>query len=394
MKKILFVQDALHFGGAERSLLSLLAEIDFTRYSVDLLLLDRAGALVRYLPKEVNLVNIDSDYNDYLLPFYKAVKTLIKKHKYLLALGRVFMPLVLRITGMTWPFLKLAAPDLPGNFGMQYDVVIGYHASACYFTAEKINVKRLILWYHGAAYRSSFLQKKLDYRCYKKADKIITVSEKSGDLLSESFPDFKQRICVVKNIVPRHLIQEMSQTECEMDNLAKGSWSIVSVGRLTPEKGFDMAVEACFCLKSAGYQVKWYIVGEGNERGKLRKLIGQYKLDNELIMVGEKLNPYTYIRCADIYVQPSRQESYGIAIAEAMVLNKPVVATDTSGARSQISDGYNGLIVDCSCKGIAGGIKRLINDQALRNSLSENLQKKTNYKSDSLNDFYKLINSV
>jgi glycosyltransferase involved in cell wall biosynthesis len=149
--------------------------------------------------------------------------------------------------------------------------------------------------------------------------------------------------------------------------------NIVSVGRLNYQKGFDIAIEACKQLKKDGYDFVWNILGEGEERGKLEKMIKEYHLEDMFILGGIKENPYPYIKQADIYVQPSRFEGKSIAIDEAKILNKPILVTNFSTAKDQINDQINGLIVDMNPECIYNGIKQLIDSDELRRKLSQNL---------------------
>lgn len=92
---------------------------------------------------------------------------------------------------------------------------------------------------------------------------------------------------------------------------------ILSIGRLDIDKGFDIGIKVINLLVKNGYYIKWYIVGEGNQRGLLETIISNYNLRDKIVLLGEKTNPYPYLADCDIYFQPSRNEGYGIAVAEA-----------------------------------------------------------------------------
>ena len=137
-----------------------------------------------------------------------------------------------------------------------------------------------------------------------------------------------------------------------------------------------MAIEACKKLEEDGYKITWYVIGEGEERGNLEKMIEENDLKGKFILLGIKENPYPYIREANIYVQPSRFEGKSIAIDEAKILHKPIVITNFSTAKDQIKNKENGIIVEMDPNAISEGIKKLIDNEELRNKLTSNLSKK------------------
>ncbi|WP_346868668.1 glycosyltransferase [Clostridium sp. UBA5119] len=149
----------------------------------------------------------------------------------------------------------------------------------------------------------------------------------------------------------------------------------MTVGRLSKEKGQDLAIRVLYKLKKQGYKVKWYCIGEGKDRDEYEKLIENLNLRDDFILLGETLNPYPYIKTSDIYVQPSRHEGYCITIAEAKCLNKPIVTTNFIVANEQIEDGQNGLIVECNVDKICDKIKFLIDNPQVSENFSKALCK-------------------
>ena len=150
---------------------------------------------------------------------------------------------------------------------------------------------------------------------------------------------------------------------------------LVSVGRLSYEKGFDIAVKACKILKDNGMKIKWVLVGEGTERSLLEKLINENQLKDEFLLIGASYNPYKYLSKADIYVQPSRFEGKSIAMDEAKILNKPIVATNFSTVKDQITDKVDGVITEMNSEDLARGIMKLLFDSNLKISIENNLKK-------------------
>ena len=88
---------------------------------------------------------------------------------------------------------------------------------------------------------------------------------------------------------------------------------------------FDIAIKAAAILVKKGYTIKWYVLGEGEERNTLEQSIKEHNLIANFILLGIKENPYPYINNATIYVQPSRFEGKSLAIDEAKILHKPIL---------------------------------------------------------------------
>ena len=135
----------------------------------------------------------------------------------------------------------------------------------------------------------------------------------------------------------------------------------------------DLAINACSLLTKNGCtNISWWIVGGGPEESALRELIKEKNLEEYVTMLGMQSNPYPYIKQADLYVQPSRIESFGLTITEALVLGKPVISTKTDGGTELISDRENGLLCDVSPESIAAQVQLLIDNPQLRKQLADN----------------------
>jgi glycosyltransferase involved in cell wall biosynthesis len=140
-------------------------------------------------------------------------------------------------------------------------------------------------------------------------------------------------------------------------------------------KGFDLVIPAIVRLKSEGFKFVWTIVGEGPQRNKLEKLISKYQLEDTVSLVGLQENPYPYIAESNLYLQSSRYEGFCITLSEALVLHKPILTTNFSGAKEQIIHGETGFIVEAKSNDIYNGLRILLSDRKLRDKYSENIQK-------------------
>ena len=330
-KKILFIMESLGIGGAEKSLVTILNLIDYSEYDVDLFLFAHCGDFMDMIPKEVNILPEDEKYKIFKDNRKKSFIKYIMKLDFKSAfysicwlIGVLFSKFKKQKLYIGWKYVK----NLFSSIEKEYDTSIAFlERKTIYFNVDKVNSRNKIGFIHND-YSKYPYDEKLDKYYFSYYNKIATVSEHCKEVLIELFPEYRDKFIVIKNMVSKDLIEKLSNEKINNYNINKDFTNIVSVGRLVKQKGFDIAIEICKKLVNDNYKVHWYIIGEGEERGKLEELIIENKLENNLFLVGADTNPYKWMKIADIYVQPSRFEGYGITVAEAKVLNKVIIASD------------------------------------------------------------------
>ena len=372
MKEILIVSDSLTTGGLEKTLIDLCNNIDYTKYNVDLYLFSDGRDLVPQLNPNVNLLP-DSPYFSTVFnqPVSKAVKTLFKQKRFDLAFYRIFRFIKARLglKGLSetdWRFQKKTMLKI----NKPYDVAIGFaEGSAGYYIADCINAKVKNVWIHTDI-KQIDTNHKLDTMTFEKADNICTVSQNSKNSLNELYPQFKDKIKVftLPSLFDFDHIDSLANESNEMDANAT---CVVSVGRLVELKGFHLCVEPCKRLIDEGYNIKWYICGDGPQREELEALIKQYNVENNFILLGNKSNPYTYIKSADICVQPSSYEGLSLVVYEEKYFKKPVVCTGIKGNLEMIADGENGLVVNRDSESIYKAVKQLLDNPEMLKRLGD-----------------------
>ncbi|GIM28741.1 glycosyl transferase [Clostridium polyendosporum] len=377
-KNILFIIPSLCAGGGERSLLNLLNEIDYKLYNVDLFLLNHNGMFMEFIPREVNVVPLLEKFRIFKLPLNTSIISFLTKGNITLAYNRFMFSLKNRTSNnisqkeqYTWKYLSKALDEL----NKEYDVAIGYlEKTSTYFCVEKVKAKKKIGWVH-IDYDKLGMDPNFDISYFSKLDNIITVSEECANVLKKIFPKEEKKIKVIYNINSAATINKLALENLDINKKSEEEIMLLTIGRLHYQKGLEMAIEACSLLMNKGYNIRWYVIGEGEERNSLQKLIKEKHLEDNFVLLGLKPNPYPYIKQTDIYVQPSRFEGKSIAIDEAKILCKPIVVTNFSTAKDQITNGENGIIVDMDPKEIANGVELLIKDESIRKKLSSNLSK-------------------
>ena len=173
--------------------------------------------------------------------------------------------------------------------------------------------------------------------------------------------------------------------------MAGDGYKILTIGRLAVQKGYDIALEACRILRDRGIQFTWYVLGRGTLEEEIRMSIKEKDIEKYFVLLGTRANPYPYIKQADVYVQTSRFEGFGLAIAESRMLNTPVVTTRFDAVYAQMIEGENGLVTDVNAQAVADGIQRLLDDKELYDHIVafQKTEKKGNY--EEIRKFYTLI---
>lgn len=378
MKNILISSFDMEVGGVERSLLSMLDNFDYEKYSVDLLLYRKQGEFLDLISKKVNLIDEIPQYTT----FRKSIKEILKDKHYGIGLSRVISKVNADLTGrikrktepgyfymqLMW---KYALPFLP-EMNKEYDVAVSY-LWPHYFVAEKVKAKKKIAWVH-TDYSTVDTNIKMDLKMWNKFDHIVTVSELCKSSFLKKYSEIpNSKVAVIENITSPEFIKEMANEKVDNSLSKDNRFKIITVARLTHAKGIDNAVKALKLLKDRGYlDIAWYIVGYGDDNSMINDLIKEFNLEDSFILLGKKTNPYPYMKEADLYVQPSRYEGKAVTVGEAQILSKPVLITNYTTAASQVDDGINGFITELSVEGIVSGIEKLYKDPKLRNSLIEN----------------------
>jgi len=261
-------------------------------------------------------------------------------------------------------------------FPGEYDCAIAYQMISNDVTVavlEKIQAKRKILWLHGT---KNFRQKDLAFydTLYSGADRIVCVSRDTEKQFCVCMKKCKDKTTTIHNFYDIPYIRSQAQAPAEDMKKKENAITIVSVGRISKEKGFDRVPPVAARLTEEGYDFRWYIIGDGEKREEVGADIRERHLEDAVILLGHRRNPYPYIQQCDIYVQPSYTEGFCTSTMEAKILHKPVVTTDVPGMGEQFVSGENGLIVESSEEGLYEGIKRLLDDPELGQRFIENLK--------------------
>lgn len=384
MKKILFVINTLGRAGAEKALTELLKRLNDNKYEVYLYVIMGQGELIHDIPSHVRVLN--SRYDD------SSVLTAAGRHQMAKKVcgaffrnGSLFKKTGLLIKNMIvmaknrrfsadkllWRILSEGAQ----RFNISFDLAVAWlEGASAYYVAEYVKAGKKVVFIH-IDYESAGYTRELDQGCYEDYDKIYTVSEEVRSHFLAFYPEYEGKTDVFHNIINK---EEILRKAGEGGGFADGyeGFRILSVGRLTWQKAYDVAIEAMKILKDKECQIRWYVLGEGDQRKKLEKKIKKLDLQDDFRLLGAVDNPYPYYVQTDLYVQAGRYEGKSIAIQEAQVLGCAVIASDRSGNREQIVDGEDGMLCELSPEAVAENVEKLYRDEEKRRAFKKAVQLK------------------
>jgi glycosyltransferase involved in cell wall biosynthesis len=374
-KKLLFVIPSLDAGGGEKSLVNLLNTMNFDHYEVDLMVFQPKGLFLSSIPKHVTLLTIEGNYTAFTGGLAKACRGFLKAGQFNLIFHRITYTLKNKIITnkgfaeqSSWKNLSKAIPVSE----KKYDVAIGFlEKTSNYFVVDKVRATQKIGWIH-TNYAKSGMKASFDLPYFEKMDTVVSVSNECEADLKLNFPTLAHKFKIIHNIVSAKLIHQLSDEKPAIA-LDWSKFTISTVARLSPEKGCDMAVEACKILKDKGLSLQWLLIGDGNERKNLEEKVTSYGLQNQFLFLGLQANPYPFVKKATVYVQPSRYEGKSIAIDEAKILQKPIVVTDFDTAKDQLIHLKTGIICPMHPSGLAEEIFKIYHNTDIQNNLILNL---------------------
>lgn len=379
-KKILFMLTSMNIGGVEKSLLSLLSTISRDKYEVTVLLLEKKGGFLRDIPEWVKVE--EAGWFKQLKPIILqppqvTIKNYLLNKEYSKTISFVCIYLVSKYLNNRYLYYQHVLKRIPNN-PIKYDKAIAYQGPTDiidFYIANKVNAQEKISWVHFDVSKH-YINEKFYKKIYKKFNNIYVVSSLAKKKLVEKVKGITHKTNVQLNIIPEKEIWKMAKMSTSFDEGYKG-FKIVTVGRLSKEKGQDFAIKVLNRLRCEGFDVRWYCIGDGQQRSDYELLRSNLGLESDFIFFGAKENPYPYILQSDIYVQPSRHEGYCITLAEAKCLCKPIVTTNFVGAVEQIQSGIDGFIVGCSEEELYIKLKYLLLNKSERDKLAENLKKQS-----------------
>ncbi len=395
-KKILIMMPAMYIGGAERSLLGLLEALDYSRVDVSLFLFRHEGEFMNRIPPQVQVLPEVDRYRTFDVP----IRDLLCSRKCLFGMARLLSKIALRMhcaftgeTPGTWMSLQYTShylqPLLPAIPG-EYDLGINF-LSVADTLCNKVHAKVRITWCH-TDYDTLNPSRRMDRDTYAMCDYVATVSEPCRAKLLKHYPELQDKAIVVENTLATDLMKAEATRDAPNEMEANKGVRLLSIGRYCEAKNFDNLPDICKKVRAMGHDVTWYIIGYGGDEELIRQKIAEAGMEDYVVLLGKKENPYPYIAECDLYVQPSRYEGKSVTVREAQALGKPVVITRYATSANQLEDGVDGMIVPMDNEGCAAGIAALLNDPKKMRRLAEACSARDYSNADEVNVLYSLMN--
>lgn len=377
-KRILFVMNTLGHAGAETALLELLNRLQAS-YEIDLYVLMGQGELVSKLPSGVRLLN--RSFSDC---------SVLSARGRLRMTGTVVRAMLNRATVIRlfpylcrnlWTMLKKGRiqtdklmwrvlSDGGMRISQEYDLAVAFlEGGAAYYVADHVKARKKAAFIH-IDYEQAGYTRSLDKDCYLQFDALFPIAEEIREKLLLVYPECADRIRLFHNLVNREVVLEKAARGEGFTDGYTGT-RILTVGRLTSQKSYPVAIQAMKLLKDAGCRARWYVLGEGEERRALERQIAEYGLEEDFILAGAVENPFPYYRQADLYVHATRYEGKSIAIQEAQILGCAIIASDCTGNREQIIHGSDGLLCRLSPEAVRDAVLKLLEDKSLCEKLRQ-----------------------
>ena len=348
-KKILFLIESLSGGGAEKILTTILNNINTNKFDVTLCCIVNTGQFLNDIPNNVAY--------QYIIPNPKETNSLWSKLKYTLKYKLVYSWLPLNWVYKLW---------VPKGNDIEIAFVEGFSTKLLSKSSSK---SKKIAWLHtdfGYNHWTPivFKNNRQEEVTYSKFNNVVCVSHVVKDSLLKIYPTLNN-VIVKYNPINDILIRDMSTISSGIECRNVESLKLISVGRLTPQKGYDRLLPIIKRLYDNGHNISLTILGEGSERNKLEEYIAKNNLENIVSLPGFTPNPYSIIKEHDLFVCSSRAEGYSTAVTEALILGLPVITTDCSGMRELLGENNEyGVVVQNDEESLYNGIKKFLENKS------------------------------
>lgn len=358
--KIAFFINFLKIGGVEKALLNLVKILPKEKFDTTVYVGIKEGELLEEIEKYAKVEEIPGFEDKIVYDFKSTAKKYIKNNNYIKLIKIFLRKLKIKLQKKETNLLALDLEKLEEEF----DIAVAYQvpiSAITVYVAENVKAYKKILWAHCDMLS---VDKKIIDRYEKYIDKfqkIISVSEEANKHFKELMPKQNGKCIYVNNVLDIEEIRELSKVKIDDMNSEKEEIKLLTVARLAKGKGIDLAIDTTRKLIDNGYKIKWFIVGDGEERENLENKIKENKIEKNFILLGSRKNPYPYFKNCDIYIQTSEFEGACIARIEAKILEKPIITTNTSGVNKDFTNEKNSLIVNYDSSEIYNSIVKMLN---------------------------------
>ena len=323
-KKILFIIWSFSYGGgAEKQLAGLVNGLNPEKYEID---------IVEFFHTDLHIEKVNSNIH-FLHPINDKINDTPLKRKI--------------VNGLTYVFPAIIRKKY---INKNYDYEISFNNLIPTFLLSNNKKSKKICFIHGSvnnlAEKKNVFLRFLQKIHFKKANKIVAISNGTKKSLEVVFPEISNKIEIINNGYNFDMMDEKSNKDVlKLNNKSESSFELLYCNRLDENKNPGFLIEVCKILKEKGYNFHLNILGDGELKNKLNIEIKKYNLLENVSIIGYVSNPYPYIRNTDIICLTSKSEGFSTFLIEGLHFGKPFVST--SGAvPDEIKDKNCGFISD------------------------------------------------
>lgn len=353
--KVLFRHRSMEMGGVEKVILSLLNNLDKDKFEITICLNMNQGELRNEIPKHIRKVYITEGKENF------SENSVIQK-----------IQLVNRRLKLNKAEKSPKIADQLLNEKYDVEIAPSYATFSSVLNSSNKDSKK-IGWFHSEinVFKMQPLVPNI-LKHFPQFDHMVYCSEKIKDTMHQYHPDLNYPSeSVIINAIPIEEIKKKAKEKIE--DLPTGP-VFVSVGRLHTRKGFHKLIEAHKRLINEGFHHSIIIIGNGEEFKNLTEQINKNSLQKSFILKGNKMNPYPYIKNADFFILPSESEAWPLVIAEALILQKPIISTDTGDVGIMIKNKETGILIDYNVDDMYAAMKKFLTEPELVSNIKKNLE--------------------
>lgn len=387
MKSIIFVINNLQTGGVQISLINLLKEIQ-KDYDVTVLSFYCKEEYRKLLPDHVRLIGVNSPFR------YFGVSQGELRGKPVQYVIRAFWATLTKLFGRSFTIKLMSV--FQRKIGT-YDCAISFlheggqksfYGGCNDFVLKKVRAKKKIAWLH-CDFEQCGANNAQSQKIYRQFDSIVACSEGCRRSFLRCLPDLEGKTISIRNCHDFERIRELAADGITYES---GFFHIVTVARLSEEKGIERAIRAVKACLDQGFQVRYHLIGEGMMEGELKDMVAENNLTDAVLFYGNQTNPYQYMKNADLFLLPSYHEAAPMVFDEAACLGVPVLATETTSTDEMIRQDNSGVVCENSQEGLTTALQKILNDQQQLAVIRQNLSKRSFDNTKSVSLFGDIVN--
>jgi len=383
MKSVLIVYSKMIVGGSTTSLLGLLNNFDYKNYQVSLLLNDLTGVLQDQIPKQVNILSnlpnvLQSIDTKYLFNYIKArVLSIVKRNDFIRS-----------------QIMSAEKARISARIEHCYDIAIAFlEFWPSQYVYQRVTAAKKILWIH-TDYASIIPSIRYDEKIYSSADKVVLVSPKCLENFIRFSPRNASKTVCIPNLLSSATIKKLANVPINFDYTKDDTLRIVTVARIAfGTKGHDRGLNVLMQMKQSFPLKKfvWYIIGDGPDAIRLSEMIRSLGMQDNVLMMGEMINPHPYVKLMDVFFLPSRFEGKPMAVTEAQMNGVVPFVTRYASAPEQIKNMVDGVICDNNDSALLNTMKHLFEGRIDLDNMKAILKSKDYSNNDEIKKVYAIL---